>query len=325
VVLPIIISGSLLGGLIGFAGGGRFLSTVARFRPIFLLPFVGLMVVYEVVRVTQWHVLLRHVGIRPSWRTETLSYMGGETAKYVPVGTFAQNYVLLQARGTDVGLSSSATTAIILIEPVAALLITGVLGIDGWVWLRPTIFGGGALAALLAWTLHRRGAHVTLPDWLARSTVWRRVEREARSFRTGMKRMADVPLLLGQLGLALLYVALGGVGLYLVVMALGARVAPGAAIAAYSFGVAVALVVPIMTDLGSLEVSSAAALAAAGLALSRASAAVMVDRALVIAVPVVFSLILAAIWPDLTRRILSPRRPEAPAEERRAAAGRGCQ
>ncbi|MGH7757958.1 MAG: hypothetical protein ACREN7_01425 [Candidatus Dormibacteria bacterium] len=106
---------------------------------------------------------------------------------------------------------------------------------------------------------------------------------------------------------------MGGAGLYLVLRAIGAgHLSILAVLPAYAFGVTVALMVPIMTDVGSLEVSTVATLATAGVATSAASAAVVVDRALMVAAPALFLACAALLFRDRVRRILSPRTPKPP-------------
>ena len=69
----------------------------------------------------QWWLLLRD-GERPaSWRVAVMSYMGGELAKSLPGGQYAQTYVLRRAQGTPIAVSAAATTVILWLEVVVCL------------------------------------------------------------------------------------------------------------------------------------------------------------------------------------------------------------
>ncbi|MGH7640432.1 MAG: lysylphosphatidylglycerol synthase domain-containing protein [Candidatus Dormibacteria bacterium] len=209
VLLPAVLSVSVLGGLIAFSGGGKVFQEVLRFQPIWLVPFVGMMLGYEAARLLQSH-LLRHLGIRAPVQTEALAYLGGEVAKYFPGGTLLQNYVLFEARGTDVGLSTSATTAAIVMEPVAAVLILLVFGVAAWPWLRPVIGILVLLTALVALVLWRWQPRIPVPGRIRRSRAWKWASEESKSFGEGLREVLDPGLLLVQGLLGPVYVLLGG-------------------------------------------------------------------------------------------------------------------
>ncbi len=317
VIVPAVLSFSLIGGLIAFANGGKVFSAVLSFSPIWLLPFAGVALAYEATRLLQWHLLLHHLGIRARLPTEILSYLSGEVAKYAPAGTFLQNYVLLEVRGTDVGLSSAATTAAILLEPLAALLIVLILGIPQWGWVRPTIGSALPVAAVAGWAIDRWHPAFGVPLRLRRWRLWKHLCQELSAFREGLGRILDLRLLPIQIVIAMVYVALGGVGLFLVLGALHARhLSLSVAVASYALGVAFALLIPLMTDLGSLEWSTFAALLAGGLTAYAASAGVIIDRALMILFPALMAVVVGAVFRDLVRRAIRSDRPPAPKGER---------
>jgi hypothetical protein len=80
-----------------------------------------------------------------------------------------------------------------------------------------------------------------------------------------------------------------------------------AALAAYCFSVAVALVVPIFTDLGTLEAGGVAALIAMGVSRHGAVGIMVLDRALIIAVALALAVTFGIIWRDLLGIALQPR------------------
>jgi len=104
------------------------------------------------------------------------------------------------------------------------------------------------------------------------------------------------------------FVTLEGAALYLVALALRVdRLSVTGALAAYCFSVAVALVVPIFTDLGTLEAGGVAALLAMGVTRHGAVGIMVLDRALIIAVAMVLAAIFGFIWRDRLGVALQPR------------------
>jgi uncharacterized membrane protein YbhN (UPF0104 family) len=237
-----------------------------------------------------------------------LAYVGGALAKYLPGGSYFQNYLLYETTGVDPALSSVATTLIVLTEPVIALLLLFTLGIDGWVWLRWLIGIGLPLALLFAAGMYLFIESPRQPRWLTNRRLYRALADELVRFRDGLARMAHPGILFTQSLFSLVFVILEGVGLYMVALALRIdRLSMTAALAAYCFSVAVALVVPIFTDLGTLEAGGVAALIAMGVSRHGAVGIMVLDRALIIAVALALAVTFGIIWRDLLGIALQPR------------------
>jgi len=308
IIVPGIVSLAIIGGLLAFANVGKLADLIAGVRPSYLAIAVLFMLAYNAVRSAQWFYLLDKLGIVAPSRDEALAYVGGALTKYLPGGSYFQNYLLYETTGVDPAFSSVATTLIVLTEPVVALLFVLALGIDDWVWLRWLIGIGLPLALLFAAGVYRFIESERQPGWLTHHRVYRVLADELVRFRDGLARMAHPGILFTQALFSVVFVTLEGAALYLVALALRVdRLSLRGALAAYCFSVAVALVVPIFTDLGTLEAGGVAALLAMGVTRHGAVGIMVLDRALIIAVAMVLAAIFGFIWRDRLGVALQPR------------------
>lgn len=122
-------------------------------------------------------------------------------------------------------------------------------------------------------------------------------------FRDGLERIARPRILATTTGLTAALVLLEGLALYMVARSLridGLSVT--GALAAYYFSIGVALMIPIFTNLGTLEAGGVAALITLGVNREGAVAVMVLDRALIIAVAFVLAVIFGLAFRDLVRR-----------------------
>ncbi len=266
------------------------------------------MLAYNGVRSAQWFYLLGQLGIHAPRRDQALAYIGGAVTKYLPGGSYFQNYLLYETTRVDPALSSVATTLIVLTEPLVALLFVFLIGVDDWVWLRWLIGIGLPLALAFAAGLY---ILIELPDqprWLTNRRLYQILADELVRFRDGLAKMAHPSILATQAAMSAVFVLLEGGALYLVAVALRINnLSVSSALAAYCFSVAVALVVPIFTDLGTLEAGGVAALIAMGISRHGAVGIMVIDRALIIAVAFLLALIFGYAWRDLLRLAIATR------------------
>ena len=129
IILPLLLSASLLAALLAFADVKKVVALMTAFDKLYLLYYLLLMAVYTVVRGVQWHDLLAALEIDAPLRSQMFAFLVGEVTKSIPIGNYVQNYILQQARGTDFGRSSAATTLIVLIEVAVALSGVVILGL----------------------------------------------------------------------------------------------------------------------------------------------------------------------------------------------------
>jgi glycosyltransferase 2 family protein len=308
IILPGVISLAIIGALLAFADVAKLADLIAGVQPGYLAAAVLLMLAYNAVRSAQWFYLLDHLGIVAPRREEALAYIGGALTKYLPGGSYFQNYLLYETSGVDPALSSVATTLIVFTEPVVALIFVLLIGVDDWVWLRWLIAIGLPLALLFAAGVYRLIESPAQPRWLTERHLYRVLADELVRFRDGLARMAHPSILATQAALAAVFVVLEGAALYMVALALHVdKLTVSSALAAYCFSVAVALVIPIFTDLGTLEAGGVAALIAMGVSRHGAVGVMVLDRALVIAVAIVLAVTFGLAWRDLLRPALAAR------------------
>ncbi len=302
IILPVIVSAAIIAALLAFADVAKLADLIARLQPAYLGGAVLLMVAYNAVRSAQWFYLLDHLGVVAPRREEALAYIGGALTKYLPGGSYFQNYLLYETSGVDPALSSVATTLIVFTEPVVALIFVFLIGVDDWVWLRWLIGLGLPLALLFAVGVYRLIESPAQPHWLTERRLYRVLADELVRFRDGLAHMAHPSILATQTALAAVFVVLEGIALYMVALALRIEsLSVTSALAAYCFSVAVALVVPIFTDLGTLEAGGVAALIAMGVSRHGAVGVMVLDRALIIAVAIVLAVTFGLAWRDLVR------------------------
>jgi hypothetical protein len=129
IILPLLLSASLLAALLAFADVKKVVALMTAFDKLYLLYFLLLMAAYTAVRGAQWHELLAALEIDAPLRSQMFAFLVGEVTKSIPIGNYVQNYILQQARGTDFGRSSAATTLIVLIEVAVALSGVVILGL----------------------------------------------------------------------------------------------------------------------------------------------------------------------------------------------------
>lgn len=267
VLIPLILSVALLVALLAFADIKTVVALIVGFQKIYLLWFLLLMVVYEVVRGAQWHVLLRALDIRVPLRTQIFAFAGGEITKSMPIGNYFQNYLLQQSKDADFGRTAAATTLIIVLEVVVSLAGVVILGLGHWTsWLRPAIILGVAACLLAAWAYHRFHQHARTPRWIREHKTLRTAMNELKDLRAGAADLVHPRVLLVATLLSGGYLITAGAGLFVVVRGLDiGGVSFPEALAASFFSLAVSLIIPIPVDVGIMELSGVGAFLAIGL------------------------------------------------------------
>lgn len=295
--------------MLAFADVRRFGLVLAGARPLDLAFAVLAIVAYLAVQAAAWFYLLEQLGIDRPARERLLAYLLGNVARYLPGGAYFMNYLLYETSSVDPAISSVATTLIVLLEPAIALVILFVIGIDDWNWLRWLIGIGLPLALLFAAGLYLFIESPRIPDWVASHRLVRQLAGEVIRFREGLSRMANARVLATAAGLSAGFVLLEGLSLFLVARALRLdAVSIPVALATYYFSLGVALIVPIFTNLGTLEAGGVGALITIGVSREGAVAAMVLNRGLIIAIAIVLGAAVALAEPDLVRRALRRRR-----------------
>ncbi len=308
ILLPIVLLAALLALLPLFGDVRKIATLIVSFRPVNLLLFLILMIVYEAVRGAQWHVMLQALEIDVPLRTQIFSFLGGEVTKSLPVGNYFQNYLLKQSKGTDFGLSSAATTLVIWVEVVVCLAGVAILGIGGWDWLRPLIIGGSLVFVLLAWVFYVYLSSARAPRWMVEQKSARAVLEGLAHFRTGAAALLRPRVLAPVFALGALYLVVAGLGLYVIEQGLGiGGMTVGEALSVYFFSLAIGLIIFIPVDIGLTEVSGIGALIAVGVSRNGAVGVMLLNRVLSTLAALLIALVAALFMRDEFRAVLRER------------------
>ena len=307
VLLPLALSISLLGALLGFANVQRLATFVVAFHAASIVPIVLLLAAYEAIRGVQWWYLLRRVELDPPPRALVFAYALGEITKYSPIGNYVPNYVLARTRRVDFGLSSAATTFIPLNEVAICLVGLVILGLGAWTaWLRPLIVFGLIGFFLLLYIVSRFHMHPSAPGWLRRRGP---ILQELRNFREGAKDILHPRVLAITAVTAVVYMLIAGAAFYLVLQGLGlSQLSYTVALAVYFFSLGFSLIVPLPTDIGSLELSGTGALLVLGVRRHEAVGAMFLNRVFTLGVAILLAAIVAGLFRDQLASAFSERR-----------------
>jgi uncharacterized protein (TIRG00374 family) len=297
VLIPLVLSASIFVALFAFADARKVVRLMSGFHHISLLYFLLLILAYETVRGTQWHFLLTVLDIRVPLRTQIFTFAIGEIAKLLPIGNYFQNYLLHESKGTDFGLSSAATTMVVLVEVAVSLIGVVLLGLGGWTgWVRLVIIVGTLVFACAVWAFIRLHHAGHAPAWLTRHVWWLKVAEELRRFRGGAAAILHPRIVAIAVALGAVYLIFGGAALYIAITGLGiGGVSFGEALAIYFFSLAVSLIFPLPIDLGVDEISGVGALIAVGAEKSAAVSIVIINRILSVGSSLLIALVVAII------------------------------
>jgi uncharacterized membrane protein YbhN (UPF0104 family) len=307
-VIPATLAVAVLGALVVVSNPTQVLAVLEGFHYPALLPILALMLAYEAARCAQWVVLLRALGVHVSRRTLVFSFLGGEIASFLPIGTYFRNYLLGRAQGTRFSRSSAATTLSLVSEIFLCLAGVAVLGLGTWsVWLRPLVVGGVAAFLLLAWAVYRLGLVPRAPRRLLEMPAFQRALDEVRQFRAGAAALWHPRVLAAQAALGALYLLAAGTTLYAVLRGLGlAQVTLWQALAVFFFSLAFFLISPV--SVGMIEVSGVAALVVVGVREPDAVGAMLAYRVLRTGFPLAIALAGLAVLHREVRAALRERR-----------------
>lgn len=307
VVIPFVMSVSLLAILLAFGNPVKVVGLLMRFQHLYLLYLLLLLTLMEGLRAAQWCILLDALDAKVPRRAQIFAFLAGEVTKYAPLGNYFPNYLLQRTDGLDFGLSSAATTMMVLIQVAVSLAGLVMLGIGSWWWLRPLIVIGLIASGLAIWALYHAHLAPQPPTWMKNRTWMRKALTELHNFRVGTAAELIHPRTMTYaMALGAAYVVVGGVVLYYVIQGLGiGSVTFWGAQAAYYFSLAFALIFPLPVDFGTLEISAVGALLAVGLDASVAVSVVFADR--IILMGAALAIVLVSLIPLRDEALLALR------------------
>lgn len=150
ILLPLLLSAALLALAVTLGDLGTVVDRV-KMIPLGVMAMALLLAIaYLVIKGWQLNLLLRGANLHPGWQRLILAFAVGELALTLPLGVFAQNWMLsVTAKGeSQFGRSSSATVVMLVVETLVALLALAIIGIPDWPELQPiaALFAAGLLA-----------------------------------------------------------------------------------------------------------------------------------------------------------------------------------
>jgi uncharacterized membrane protein YbhN (UPF0104 family) len=308
----------------GFAGGAALLAFVVatsdlgkvaqgfeRFR-YGLIPVVfALIAGREAVRVVEWRLLLRRLGIRARWRHSILALLSGDAAQLVPGGIYLSNLVLKREEDANVARSLAATWATQLLEAFVCLAVLASVGVAGWPWLRPA--AAVVLAGFIGFLFL-----VTRPavaEWLDRRQAGNRLLDKIldglKQFLVGEERILD-SWLIGRAGfLAAAHLAFTVAALYVISRGLGIdNVSWWQMAAVYAFVLALVNLNPLPTDLGVSEGGGMSIFVATGVDQAQGLTAMLLIRFAIILATVLLLGIALAVFPREVKHLADGADPE---------------
>ena len=161
IAIPLLLMAGFLAAALALSNIGLVFDRIGAIPLRLLALTVFLAALYLVFKGLQFYFFLRDLGLRPSWPDLVLAYAVGELTLALPMGIYAQNYVLLRLQGSNPSRSAAATTVMLLLEIAALFLVLAVVGVPGWPWVQPLAIAsflglGGFVALVTRWEELRR-------------------------------------------------------------------------------------------------------------------------------------------------------------------------
>jgi uncharacterized membrane protein YbhN (UPF0104 family) len=299
ILIPVVFAVVLIGIVLSLGDIRKVGQDIVQFPRGDAALFLGLTIMYELVRCVQWLYFLRGMKVKVARRRAIFAFVGGEATKSLPAGNYFENYLLEREAGVAVAYTASGTTITILLEVVVCVVYLAIVGIRGWGWLRPVLLAGTLLVILAVVALARLDLHAHPPEWLGKKKLFRWASEQWKTFSQGAAAFVTPRRLAVGLALSATYLAAAGTQYYVVIRAIGHdHVGYFDAVAAYLFGLGAGLILPVPTDIGVQEITGLGALKALGMQVPNAVPVTILFRIL----NLVSSLVIAAITFMVLRR-----------------------
>lgn len=264
VVVPVLLAGGLLAAAISLSDMPRVFQDITRIPALSLLSILALAALYLTLKGLQFHFLLTDLNISVGWRSMLVAYAVGELVLTLPLGIYAQNYLLRRLQSVDVYRSAAVTTLMLVFEAGILFGVLAFLGLQGWPWVRPL-----ALVCLVGLIV----VVVGIARWrgLRRHAagIARRLKLPGRapvSFLSGLDSLAQRRIALRRGYLTLLYLCALIVAFRIVGHGVGVtRLGVFQAASIYAFSLSTALVFGgVTSQIGVLELAGMGAAQACG-------------------------------------------------------------
>ncbi|HEX5314087.1 MAG TPA: lysylphosphatidylglycerol synthase domain-containing protein [Gammaproteobacteria bacterium] len=137
VLLPILLAAALIFLALSLGDLSQVVGRIQAIPVTIMAIALGFAALYLALKALQLHLLLDNLGAHPDWGRFALAFAVGELAVTLPLGIFAENWVLAEEKKIKFGRSSAATVTMLLAEIAIVLLLLTVVGIPGWRILQP--------------------------------------------------------------------------------------------------------------------------------------------------------------------------------------------
>lgn len=272
VMLPLLLSAALLAVALSLGQLGEVLARVQAIGLWVMAFALAMAVVYLVIKYWQLHILLQQVSLHPGRRRLLLAFAVGELSLTLPLGIFAQNWMLsVTARDQSrFGRSSSATVMMLIAETLVVLLVLAAVSVPRWPQLQPiaALFAAGLLGVFYL-ALHFGHLAERLPR-RARHPLVSRILVQLNELVRGLQRIYRPRLLVIMLISTTAYLAALALAFLVVGRNMGMpNLGFPAAATIYAFSLAVVLMFGgLFSQIGLIEVLGIGAAQAWGLSLT---------------------------------------------------------
>lgn len=142
-LLPVLLASALLVVAFRLGNVGHALGALRAIPLRVLVTALAMAAAYLLLKAWQLRLLLANLGLHPDRRRFLLAFSVGELLVTLPLGIFAQNWILSATGRARFATSSAATVLMLVLETLVTLLLLAAVGIPHWPAVQP-------LAALLA-------------------------------------------------------------------------------------------------------------------------------------------------------------------------------
>jgi hypothetical protein len=228
---------------------------------------------YFVLKGWQFGRLLKAAELATDWRAQWAAFAVGEMTLILPLGMYAQNYVLLKSRGQGFAKSAAVTTLMHALEITVLAAALAVIPVHSWPQMHDVLWSGIGLCFVLSVLLIRFHPLRRIAMQLAHHEGWvGRFARRGHDFLKEWRMIGRPHVLLYNVGITAAYLLALAVAFQHVGGAFGEQhVGLLQAIAIYAFGLLVAMMFGgLVSQLGTVELSGAAMASAMGFQLHNA-------------------------------------------------------
>jgi hypothetical protein len=271
--VPILLTAALIAALAQLPHIANVFHRWHALTPSLIGLLLLLALTYLALKGWQFGRLLKAAKLATDWRGQWAAFAVGEMTLILPLGMYAQNYVLLKSRGRGFAKSAAVTTLMHALEIAVLAVALAAIPVHSWPQMHEVLWGAIGLVVVLSFLLSRFHPLRRIATQLARHKGWiGKVARKGRDFLKEWQMLGKPHVLLHNVVITAAYLLALAVAFQHVGGAFGERhVELLQAVAIYAFGLLVAMLFGgIVSQLGTVELSAAAMASAMGFQLHNA-------------------------------------------------------